>query len=233
MLIYSLKTNSLPAIQRAYSAQYKAADIKVRNKCEAVQKELVPLRTMADVFTRSAEIYSRIRPDSSAMFCSFSHISQTIELHSAVGLLRGTLPGDQSNSLLGEALGRRRASLHFPDVAGVERKSLEQRLASSSGRELLCNQTIMAEQVSEEGSFIKAVYTNRLLALVPEGFRFDRGALLVTPLGLERSTAFAFGAIIEHQENGPFSLEAINEARTLSHVFTWQIIEKLVAEMFS
>ncbi|MFA6169744.1 MAG: hypothetical protein WCW67_03535 [Candidatus Margulisiibacteriota bacterium] len=232
-MLYALKINSLTTIQKAYSAKLGTADLKVRKKYEAVQQALIPLRSMDEVFASSAGIYAGLRNENATMFLAFSHIGQTIEVQSAVGRLQGCLPSDQPNSLLGEALGRRRVSLHLPDIAGVERKSLEQRLVGSSGREAICNQTIMVEQFSEEGFFTKAIYSNRLLAIVPENFSFDRGALLVTPLGLERSTAFAFGAIIEHQENGPFSLEAINEARTLSHVFTWQIVEKIVAEMFS
>jgi len=67
----------------------------------------------------------------------------------------------------------------------------------------------------------------------PVGFAKKSGSVLITPLGLERSTPLGFGFIYEYSEEHPFSLVSIMSARTYSSLFTLDIFTKHIAEVTS
>jgi hypothetical protein len=51
-------------------------------------------------------------------------------------------------------------------------------------------------------------------------------------MGLERSTALGFGFIFEYQEDGPFSMNSIQEAQTYSSLFTLLVSELVLARAY-
>jgi len=68
------------------------------------------------------------------------------------------------------------------------------------------------------------------LSVRPKGFLRREGAMLLTPLGIEGTTKLAFGFIQEYNPHGRFFQGLIDDARDLSALFTWQIVEKYVKE---
>jgi len=191
-------------------------------------------KTVSAVFSHAAQVYSELRGNAS-LFAIFHHDSMDLEVGSAARELevkpgQTTLPSDTPNPLLGYVLSSR-CSIHVPDIRGLDKRSLAQRISDTGGQEVY-NMDPVAFEMLEDG-FVHdvALPARQVNALLPLGFSGERGSLLVTPLGLEASTRFAFGFMLEHLPERAFSLEEIVESQTYSALFTVEIVSRLLRQL--
>jgi hypothetical protein len=224
MLAYSINRQSLTLIRQAYRGQQKSMP-------QQIGRALRSLQSAVEVFKKAAEVYSAARGNPSAFVC-FQHDSLSIQVMSASGELgRFDFHSDTPGTLMGKVV-TERLSVHVPGFRKLDRRSLEQRRIDSGDAEVFSRQQKEVELVGDDGKVQKeSHFSSQIIAVLPMDFTPESGSVLLTPLGIERSTPFAFGFIWEYQRERPFALPAIQEARTISAQFTYHIVKRLVREL--
>jgi hypothetical protein len=219
-------------MMREFYKKRLAEDRRLARRCNDIGTYLRSIKTPPKLFKHFAEIYSASRGNP-AMFVRYDASIQTIVIEFASKTLIGAdFPSNTPTANLMTRTLTERASVHIPTISGVERKSVLERINESAGRRIFSDMTFDVEFFDEGKVTTEQYYNRSILEVLPREFNNkDRGAVLLTPLGLERSTELGFGFIFEYQEKCPFSISAIREARTYSAFFMLLIAERIVAEM--
>jgi len=235
MIAYALTRDSLGKVKAAYQQRMAHISESEAASLRGIETGLGVCRTAEEVFEKAAGLYSPERGNSS-LFACFHHNHLNLEVSSVSGALAGSsgraeFISDNPPFLMGKVLGDR-LSLHLQNLAGLDRRSFEQRIADTGGRQVFGAQDREVELVDEEGAVLTQWYYSRqLLGVLPMNFRREQGAMLLTPLGIENSTVLAFGLICEYREQGPFDPASIRSARNYSALFTQEIVKREIEEL--
>lgn len=173
--------------------------------CVKIKADLQRAKTSGETFRQAAAIYSNYAGNPS-MFVRFQQMDLTLHVESSSGELTGyeRIACEQPTAGPTAIPLTSRKSVHFPDIR-------------SNRIELFDDCTVEEDRA--------------LRVATPVGFSKKTGSVLITPLGLERSTSLGFGFIYEYNEENPFSLASIASARTYSSLFTLNIFTKHIAEL--
>jgi hypothetical protein len=220
MISYAISRESLSKTQRAYLDRLQRSLTRTKGNCQRIENALADCRTAEAVFEAAAQPYSAMRGYASLFVC-FQHHDHSLRVMSASKVLRAeggetSIPQDnvldKPNPFLHQILDER-LSARIPYVGDLDRP------------------VVQVEFLGGEGGLREGHDTRGITAALPSHFKRKTGSLLFTPLGIERSTAFGLGYFCEYQEFGQFDLASIHTARVYSALFTWQIVERLVAEI--
>ena len=174
-----------------------------------VGKRIASMASAEEVLKQGANLLTEQRGNP-MMFVRFSQPDLNIVVESSSGILR---QGHQdfacetpTTGLIAKAL-IERVSVHIPDISGLFIEAIDDK------------------DVSREEHFEREIKS-----ALPLEFGKSDGSALLTPLGLEKSTAIGFGFIFEYNESRPFSLESMIEARAYASLFTLHIAGKFLKE---
>lgn len=230
MITYGINRTSLNKVHSYLQQRLGRAEPAVIRNCRSIERSLQKVKQDVDVFHQAAKVYSELRGNSS-LFACYRHDSMSLEVMSGEGVLatgtdRPMLPSDTPNPLLGYIL-LSRYSVHVPEIRGMDRRSLAQRISDSGGQEILSMGPIELEMFEQELVNSTSLPARQVNALLPLGFTAEKGSLLATPLGLEKSARFAYGFMLEYQTDRKFSIAEVSEAQTYSALFTMEIVRRV------
>lgn len=229
-MLYPIDRQGLSKARAAYRLLSQISP-DVIPACEKIRVELERLEGSLDVFKAGQNFYSRERGTPSA-FVRFSQQEMSVTVESASDELGGknfSFSSEVPPQLMSRSL-IERVSLHIPTIVGIEKQSIDDRILASQGRRAFGVQKSTVQIIDEANQTVEEVQASNVVGLMPSGCDWQIGALLITPLGIEKSTEFGFGFIYEYREDGPFSLKEVKEARALSSLFALQIVKKVLAE---
>jgi hypothetical protein len=170
-------------------------------------------KNLGELLAGAAGHYTACRLNSS-VFAVYDQESQRVEVVSAVGELA-------------DEAGRAEFLQPYPSVL-MERVLLDWQ--SVHVPDLSAEQGVEVEFYRDEGKQKETCSVDNVLSLMPKGFTKKEGAMLLTPLGIEGTTQLALGFIQECNPLNRFFQGLIDDARDLSALFTWQIIDRYVKE---
>jgi hypothetical protein len=206
-MILPVNRRSIDQMQRHYRQRLRVTP-EIAGPCGAIEKKLGIQTKPEDVHRTAAGEYASYRRTSS-IFVHFEQSDLDIYVQAGSGIF---LDGPASFACESPTTGLiartliDRVSIHVPDLAKYE-----------------------VEFISDNYAAKQAV--SGLRGAMPYGFKRTNGSALITPLGIERSSDLGFGFIFEYDEQAPFSLESIIEARTYSSLFTLKIAEKYLEQL--
>ena len=227
MLTYGIRLDQAAkaAVRLTYQKRFEVASAALQEKCLRLEPAMKESRTAEDIYRQGAKLLNAERGYPS-LFAHFDHGDLDVTIMSTKGEV-GTpdFPAGNPVTLMEIPLNQR-LSMHFPDISGLDRRPDMVRYQETGGREFSCRATHPVELIDDVGvTSTFSYFSYHLTGVMPEDFIKDRGAVLVTPLGIDRVTMFGYGMMWEYREQGPFSMQEIQEARLLSTLFTKRIIE--------
>jgi|GEM_PF-7024126 len=176
---------------------------------ERIKQDLAHFTKAGEVLGQSARVYTLARGNSS-LFVRFDRANMALEAASASARFEEqecAFTDEWSSSLIARTITSKRISVHVPNI-----------------------QEAQVEFVNDREIDQRSVDPHDVTLVTLPHLRGSRGALLLTPLGVENSDTLGYGFIYEHRVSTPFSPEAIQDARALSAVFVLEIAKRIALE---
>jgi hypothetical protein len=230
-LLFNINRESV-VIMRAFHQARMRDFPRLRPQVERLQAALAPITDPLAALQACAPLHTELTGNST-MFVRYDSADLTHAIESRSGVFQEP-PADfiadsPTANLMAKTLTVRQ-SVHVPSFANLDKRSIEQVIADTGGKEVYSSRTYQVELVAENDVTVDTYYNKFIQNIIPYNLKPAEGAVLLTPLGLERSTEFGFGFIYEYRPQ-PFSYRQIMEARALSTAFTLAITERIMAEL--
>lgn len=211
-MIIPLTRQSTSLISQTLQQRMRSSP-SLTSKCQQFIASLAEQKNLAETWRQAASIYTNIRNNESVLVFH-DQPSQCLDVLSTSNFFAANqleLTGEWTSCPLAKVINNDRKTIHVPNL----KEDLFQ---------YFDDQATLFEEYE---------YPFRWRVLPDDPFGKRPGALLITPLGLERSTLFGFGMIIEYQEQGPFDHASILEAQALATAFTYQMAIRYCKEIES
>jgi len=197
---------------------------RISSGAQRIREAARELKTAQEIYRNAAALFSA-QCGHPSLIARLNRSSADIQVTSSCDFDNPRFASDGPTYLMGRALVDK-VSIHVPDISGLDKRSVTERISDTGGKKFFDEHRIKVEFIRNE--LLEAVlYPSRNInSLLPVQFEKQAGALLLTPLGIDQSYTIGLGFMLEYQERGPFSFEAIQEARAYSDLFTELIAER-------